>query len=163
MSCSHIPEKLTNTFGDYTEYENAVYQVFLNTFSGKQFSYEGKPIYEKKHPLVSGKSGTFWHIISSGDNEASKLPDFDRYETVGWPGFILEYCLAQCNNRLIWEVKKHTSTRVHIYCPDIEYVVVLDKRDGFYIFWIAFPVKYGHTKRRFLKEYHDYLSRRDLD
>ena len=163
MGCEHAPERVTNTFNDYSEYEDAVYQEYLKSFSNKNFTFNGKKIVEKKHPMIAGKSGTFWHIISSGDDEASKLPDFNRYETVGWAGFILEYCLDNCTSKLVWEVKKHTKTRVHIYCPEIEYVVVLDKREDFYIFWTAFPVKYQHTKQRFMKEYKEYLEKNDLN
>ncbi len=163
MSCEHVPERLINSFGDYSAYEDAVYQEYLKTFASKTFTYEGKRIAEKRYPLIMGKSGTFWHIVSSGDTEALKLPDFDRYETVGWPGFILSYCLDNCTTKLIWENKRHSKTRLLIYCTEIQYLVVLDKRDNFYVFWTAYPVKYEHTQKKLLKEYKEYLENKDMN
>ena len=159
MSCEYVPDKLINTMDDYTEYEEAVYQEYMKTFSNKEFYFNGKRIAEKKHPLIAGKSCTFWHIISSGDCEAEKLPDYDRYETVGWPGFILGYCLDNCKEKLIWETKRRSKIRVLIYCTEIDYLVVLDKREDYYIFWTAYPVKYDHTKRKLLQEYEDFLKK----
>lgn len=163
MGCMHVPQRITNTFDDYKSYEDAIYQVFLKSFSYKKFTYCSKRIVEKKYPLVSEKSGTFWHIISTGDNESNKLPDFNRYETIAWPGFILDYCLCNCQSLLIWEAKKKGKVRVHIYCREIEYIVVLEKHTEYYIFWTAFPVIYEHTKKKLLKEYNNYLEKNDLN
>ncbi len=158
MACELVPKRITNDFDDYTEYENAVYNAYLNSYSQKQFTYNSKPIREKRHPLIAGKSCTFWHIVSSGTNEDNKLPDFNRYETVSWPGFILSYCLDNCSSKLVWKNKRGSHTRVLIYCQDIDYLVVLDEHEDYYLFWTGYPVTYTHTKNKLLKEYNDYIS-----
>ena len=48
--------------------------------------------------MFKGKPGTFWHIVSSGENEEERLPDLRRYERVAWPAHILDYCKKNCDN-----------------------------------------------------------------
>ncbi len=159
MPCEHIPARITNDFDDYSAYEAVVYDAYLTTYSGKHFLFDGKPIYEKKHPLISGKSCTFWHIVSSGPDEALKLPDFNRYETVSWPGFILSHCVDNCESLRIWKNKRGSKSRILIYCQDIDYLVVLDEREEFLLFWTSYPITYNHTREKLLKEYTEKQSK----
>ena len=41
-------------------------------------------------------------------------------------------------------------------CEDIDYLVVLDERKDYYIFWTAYPIEHANRKRRLLQEYNDY-------
>ena len=158
MSCNKIPSRIMQAdyAGDYSVYQNAVYQLYLKTFSEKQFYYNGKPIHEKLQPKVSGMSCTFWHIVSSGADEEHKLPDFNRYETVAWPGFILEYCLSNCSSVLQWKntrsTTKRIAKRVLLFCPEIDYLVVLEEREDYYLFWTAYPVNHEHVRNKLMKE-----------
>lgn len=145
-------------YKDYHEYEDAVYNAYEISYGSKHFSYNGMPIYQKKMPLFKDKPCTFWHIISSGPEETSRIPDLRRYERVQWPGFILSYCVNQCSKLLIWETTRKTKNRVLLWCKDIDYLVVLDKRKDFYLFWTAYPVTYERKKYTLQAEYDAYIN-----
>lgn len=158
MNCDKIPAlvELSTYDGDYSKYEEAVYALYDETFQNHKFYLDGKPINHKKHPTFNNKSATFWHIISSGPNEENRNADLRRYERIAWPAFILDYCASNCSNLLIWKNKRKGKTRVILWCREIDYVVVLDERPEFLIFWTAYPVTYKHTHHKLLKEYQQY-------
>ncbi len=155
MECKEIPEliELDNYGGNYEAYEDAVYSAYQITFEKETFYFQGKRIAHKKYPMFKEKPGTFWHIISSGEDEESRLPDLRRYERIKWPAHILKYCKDNCTKILVWKNKRKGKTRILLWCQEIDYVVVLDERADFCIFWTAYPVNYEHTKRKLMKEY----------
>ena len=146
---------------NYEEYENDIYAAYQSTFESQEFSWGEKPIRQKKHPMFKGKSGTFWHIISSGDSEESRIPDFRRYERVTWPAYILSYCKDNCDKILVWKNQRKNKTRILLWCQDIDYLVVLDERKDFCLFWTAYPTTYSHTKEKLMKEYTEYWKKQD--
>ena len=160
MSCNHIPNiiELDSYNGDYQKYEDAVYKVFEDTFADKQYYFRGKRIAHKKIPIFKDKSGTFWHIVSSGEIEDERIPDFRRYERIAWPGYILDYCSENCDKILVWENNRKGKKRILLWCKEIDYIVILDSRTDFYIFWTAYPINQGHTKRKLQKEYDEYIK-----
>lgn len=160
MSCKKIPDliELDSFGGDYEQYEEAVYSLYKTTFEEKSFSYNNKPIVQKIIPMYKEKSGTFWHIISNGPDEASRTPDLRRYERIAWPSHVLGYCQNQCSNILIWKNKRKGKSRVLLWCRDINYLVVLDEKKDYYIFWTAYPITYKHTRDKLLTEYNEYIN-----
>ncbi len=160
MNCHKIPKliELDSYNGDYSLYENAVYNAYQTTYGSLQFSFNGLPIHQKKMPLYKGKPCTFWHIISTGNDEANRIPDLRRYERICWPGFILSHCLEYCNNLLVWETRRKSKIRTILWCKDINYVVVLDKRKDFYLFWTAYPVSYKRKEYTLQAEYNAYVN-----
>jgi hypothetical protein len=162
MACDKVPKiiELDDYGGEYQPYEDAVYNVYQESFESKQFFYNGKRIAHKRYPMYKGKSGTFWHIISSGEAEADRLPDLRRYERVSWAAFILGYCCDNCDKILEWRNERKGKKRVLLWCRDIDYVVILDDRDEYYIFWTAYPVTYGHTRKKLYREYSEYIKNR---
>lgn len=164
MQCKTIPNliELDSYDGDYEQYENAVYNAYKITFENNQFYFKGKRIAHKKHPLYKDKSGTFWHIISNGPQEETRLPDLRRYERIQWPAYILGFCQLNCDKLLIWENCRNRKNRVVLWCQQIDYVVILDQRADYYIFWTAYPVTYSHTRKKLLKEYNNYISNNSI-
>lgn len=160
MICS-IPSiiALESYGGDYQSYEDAVYELYKRSFHEGHLFFRGVPIRHKKYPEYNGKPGTFWHIISDGKEESSRIPNLRRYETVAWPFYILQNCDGSCDRVLIWENERNGKRNVLLYCPDVEYLVVLSKRDGYFVFWTAYPVERAHTRRKLLKEYADYKAK----
>ncbi len=160
MKCDTIPEiiELDNFDGNYEKYEEAVYLSYKTTFEGQEFFWGNKRIAHKKHPMYKEKPGTFWHIISNGEDEANRIPDLRRYERVAWPAHILGYCVHYCDKILTWKNIRKGKTRILIWCKEIEYLVVLDERKDFCIFWTAYPVTYRHTKEKLQKEYDEYVK-----
>ncbi len=163
MNCN-IPDIITlSSFsGDYLSYEDAVYSVFSNCVSSMDHGtlfFRGLRIAHKRHPEKNGKSATFWHIVSQGTDEENRLPNLRRYECVSWPFHILENCVDSCSNLLIWENNRKGDSRILLFCVDLDYLIVLSKRDGYLVFWTSYPVEKSHTKRKLLREYHEYMAR----
>lgn len=160
MNCN-IPDiiELSSFDGDYGKYEEAVYSLFCKDFNNQDLFFRGLKIGHKEHPKYKDKSATFWHIISSGPDEADRSPDLRRYERISWPFYILKQCIDQCDQLLVWENIRHGETRILIFCQNIDYLVVLSKRNNYLVFWTAYPVTYPHTKRKLLKEYNEYMAK----
>lgn len=160
MQCKKIPEiiELDTYNGDYQLYEDAVYNLYKTTFEQNSFSFDGKRISQKRIPLYKEKSCTFWHIISTGPIEDERTPDLRRYERIAWPAYILNYCQNHCSNLLIWKNIRKGKHRILLWCRDIDYLVVLDERKDYCLFWTAYPVERSHTKQKLLKEYNAYIE-----
>ena len=160
MNCEKVPSiiELDSFDGDYFKYEDAVYLVYKQTFENHQFFFFCKPIKHKKYPIIKDKPGTFWHIISNGSDETNRIPDLRRYERIAWPAFILDYCKDNCKDILIWKNRRKGKPRIVLWCTKIDYVVILDERTDFCIFWTAYPVTYQHTREKLLKEYQEYIK-----
>ncbi len=160
MGCDKIPTiiEMDSFDGDYEKYEEAVYNIYKETFEKQKFYWNDKTIEHKKHPVFKDKPGTFWHIVSTGDDEENRIPDLRRYERVAWPAYILSHCKQNCTNLLMWKNKRKGKSRIILWCRDIDYVVILDERKDFCIFWTAYPVTYRHTKNKLLKEYEEYTK-----
>ena len=158
MICDRIPDLiLMNDYGgDYEQYEAAVYALYNETFAEEQFYWGDKPIRHKKHPLIRDMSATFWHIISTSDGK-DDLPDLRRYERIAWPAYIMDYCLNCCDSLKVWKNKRKGKTRILMWCEDVEYLVVLDERADYCVFWTAYPVNRKHTKEKLQAEYEEYM------
>ena len=60
----------------------------------------------------------------------------------------------------MWKNKRKGKSRIVLWCTEIDYVVILDERADFLIFWTAYPVTYQHTREKLLKEYHEFLLKK---
>ncbi|MBR3785979.1 MAG: hypothetical protein IKJ77_06215 [Firmicutes bacterium] len=160
MCCERIPDLiyLRDYDGDYQKYEDAAYQLYLTTLGTHYFEWNGKPIRHKKHPMTKDKSCTFWHITSEGPEEDDRTADLRRFERIAWPGYILSYCAQNCEKILVWKNKRGGKQRILIFCPEINYIVVLDERSDYCLFWTAYPL-HGHRKKKLLKEYSEYVKK----
>jgi hypothetical protein len=160
MSCEKIPELLLlqDHNGDYEKYEVAVYAAYNETFSSKQFYWGSKIIRHKQHPLIKGMSATFWHIVSTGKG-ADELPDLRRYERIAWPSYIMDYCLNCCDSLKVWKNKRKGKTRILLWCEEVEYLVILDERSDYCVFWTAYPVNREHTRTKLQREYDEYKKK----
>lgn len=161
MGCKKIPDLINyNDYeGDYKKYESDLYSAFDTSFGKKEYYFRGKKIKHKKNPEFQGKSCTFWHIISENvyHCEENRIPDFNRCARIKWPAFILEYCCENCKDLLIWKNKRKNKTRVLIFCERIHYIVILEERAEYYVFWTAYPITYKHREKQLKKEYEAYM------
>ena len=157
-ACKTLPPLvlLHNFNDDYFKYENAIYQLFIKDFIDSNPVFRGQTLGLKRHPLFKDREATFWHILSEGPIENERTPDLRRYERISWPKSIIEYCHTSCTNIKVWENYRKGEKRILLWCEDIEYLVVLAERKDYILFWTAYPVTDGHTKRKLQKEYEEY-------
>jgi hypothetical protein len=132
--------------GDWEKYVDALHAAFTKDFCSGNFLYDGKEVRLKRHPVEQGKEATFWHIISDGKSESDREINLRRCERVSWPRAILDNCTDSCLK--IWTEEVRGDTRIHIWCPSAEYLVVLADRGHYVLPWTAYPVERPHQQRK---------------
>jgi hypothetical protein len=142
---------LSDFGGDWSRYQEALYQSFRRDFMGDPFLYRGLRVGLKRHPLIKGKEATFWHFISEGSVEEDRLPDLRRCERIRWPRVVIEN--AQSPDILQWNNERRGETRTCLWVQEVEYLVVLAVREGYVLPWTAYLVCQSHQKRKLEREY----------
>ncbi len=142
--------------GDWDKYLYALYSFFKADFIDSRPVYEGRKLKLKKHPIIREKEATFWHIIGEGSDEEERTPDIRRCERIRWPKPVIELC--QKNGLKIWKNNRKGKTRICIWCEPDEYLIILDERSEYILFWTAYLVTHGHQKRKLEKEYRAYKA-----
>jgi hypothetical protein len=143
-----------NFNGNWENYLEALYGFFKIDFLDSRPIYNGLRLALKKYPLVKGKEATFWHIIAEGAVEAERTPDLRRCERIRWPKPIIELCRQK--GLKIWKNKRHGNTRICLWCESDEYLVILDERPTYTLFWTAYLITRDHHKRKLEREYQAY-------
>jgi len=146
-------ELLSDHDGNWDRYLEAIYAIFRHDFVDSKPSFQGVRLGLKRHPIVNGKESTFWHIISSGDNEADRLPDMRRCERIRWPKPIIQ-SVPHADIK-IWTEQRNGEERIHLWVEDEDYLLVLNKRRD-YLLWTAFCVEWEHQKAKYNKRWNKY-------
>ena len=142
--------------GDFTKYFNAVYYIFEHDFIKSQPKYESLNVTAPKYPEVDNYNHTFYHITHEGEDEESREPDMRRMERIRFPKFYINN--ASHNEILIWENTRGKNTRVLLFNETESYVVILTKRNGYYLLCTAYLIEQEHSKKKMLKEYETYIK-----
>ena len=147
--------KLEAHGGDKAAYLDALYEWFAVDFVQSKPSFRGQQLSLKRHPLSEGREATFWHMISQGSDESNRTLDNDRCERIAWVKAIIEN--ADDPRVLVWENKRRLERRVCLWLEEQEYVVILADRRGYLLPWTAYTVTQPHRKRKFRKEYDEWM------
>lgn len=143
------------SYGGYNNhYLEIIYEYFKQDFIETKPVFRGISLKLKRYPLYKDKEATFWHIISSGEDEDDRNIDIKRCERIRWPKPIIEH--SDENEIKVWENKRKSETRILIWFEEIEYLVILAKREGYILFWTSYPVTIFHNKQKLIKEYMAY-------
>ncbi len=144
-------------YSQYKEYEDCVYAWFSSLYENGRITYDGKEVKMKHYPPSYDARSGFYHIIcenySHTGNEEDRKPNFERCKRIKWPKEIIEWCSNNCEKVWIWENERHNKKNLLIYCPENDYLVVLGKRNNYYLLTTAYVVEYEHSKRTLIKEY----------
>lgn len=139
---------------DWARYCDQLYAFFHADFIHSKPIFETLSVNTKRHPEYNDKAATFWHIISEGSNEEERVPDFRRCERIRWPRPVIENSQAV----KVWENDRKGQKNICIWAEEEEYVVILRKREGYFLFWTAYLVTHEHMKRKLAKEYQDFQA-----
>ncbi len=137
--------------GNFQEYFEAVYQVFVNDFVQNRPVFEGRRLGLKKHPLIDGKEYTFYHFTHEGTDEANRTPDLRRMERMPWPSPLINN--SKHKYLKVWRNQRGSHERILIFHEKEKYLVVLEDRGDYVLPWTAYLVSYTNQARRLLKEY----------
>ncbi len=142
---------LSDYGGNWNSYLEAIYSFFKTDFIDSNPHYGNFEIKLKKSPLREGKEATFWHLISSGQDEEERLPDLRRCERIKWPRPMIE--AVRNGSVKTWRNKRRNEERIVIALDDFSYVVILAERKQHILLWTAYCVEQEHRRRKLRKEY----------
>ena len=156
-----LPEliELSQFGGNFVQYLEAVYEIFTNEFIRSRPIFRGTRLALKKFPVTDGKEATFWHMTSEGSDEQNRLPDLRRLERIKWPSFIINN--SEHAYLRVWENTRGTKTNVLILHEDENYVVILRKGNGYLLPWTAYLIEHKWRKKKFIKEYEEYIKSKE--
>lgn len=150
---------------DWTTYESALYSIFKGDFIDSHPLFKNIRVSVKHYPIEYGKEEAFFHTTCkdyTGDGE--RVPDFRRCERIRWiRAFIENYdCDSSkcddCDGVKVWSEPYKSKTRIHLLLEEERYMVVLEKRDGYYLLITAFYLDYDNALMKQLKHYAQYRS-----
>lgn len=146
----------------------SLYDIFYHDFIQNRVFYKGLPVNVRKYPRDDNKEEAYYHVTCkdyTGNKERS--PDFRRSERIRWiRAFIDNYhkcekCeLSNCDGIKIWEEPyKNGNTRVMMLLEEERYIVILERRNGFYLLITAYYLDYDHSLKKCLNKYNQYVGK----
>ncbi|HBZ02646.1 MAG TPA: hypothetical protein DEO83_02385 [Lachnospiraceae bacterium] len=149
-------------YSHYAEYEDSLFNIYKCLYESNSLTYEGKEVKMKHYPPDYGERTGFYHMICENYNhtgdENDRNPNFRRCERIKWPKEFIEWCSNSCDRIWIWENERHNKKNILMYCQDQNYLVVLAKRNGYYLLTTAYVVQYENARRDLIREYKKYKT-----
>lgn len=146
------PEILPDSFKDTLAFIHAVECAYKEDFCRTSFQFNGLDVKKKKYPIeINGEDQTFWHITSSGTPRKRSI---SRCKRIKWTKAIILNSTDPLVN--VWEEKDSVifHLRYSEYNPkENDHIVVLGKRNTYYVISTSYPIEYDHTRRKFLKRF----------
>lgn len=150
-----LPEliRFSNYGGNWDKYLDALYKCFLEQIVNANLSFDGVPVRCRFLPKTDGKGFGFWHLISeskNGGKEEDRVPDISRCERISWIPWIIKQ--FRRNNDIDWfENTRGSSNNIVLWYRPVNYVVILSKRNGYYLLLSAYTLTH-HREKAFEEE-----------
>ena len=151
---------------NWTAYEAALYSIFKHDFIDSHPTYKEKRVSVKHYPIEYGKEEAFFHVTCKNYvGERDRVPDFRRCERIRWiRAFIENYeCdstrCEECEGIKVWSEPYKCKNRIHLLLEEKRYMVVLEKRNSYYLLITAFYLDYDHALRKQLEHYEQYRTK----
>ena len=142
--------------GDWGNYCDYIYDIFHSHFIASKPIYCGREVKTRYYPMSDGKTETFWHLTSTGENNDDRIPDIRRCERIRWPKSFIE----NPDKVKVWRNKRKKNTNICLWLDDCSesYLVVLGERKDYYLLLTAYCVEEEHRKKKLRKEYEAYTA-----
>lgn len=154
---------------DWDNYYEEIYEVFKNDFldNNRKLFFNNLPVNIKKYPMVYNKEQAFYHITNKNESSDSlRTPDYRRCERIEWVRLFIEnyFCNKLCDN--CWGIHnwtqpdKRNTIRTYIWSKTKRFLVVLEKREKYYLLITAFHISESNIKKQIELEnnYNNYKS-----
>ena len=148
--------RLEDYGGNWERYEEAVYSHFFQDFVASGPLLRGARVSYTREPLINGREYTFWHLISEGAAEETRLPDLRRCERIRWPRAMIDSCGS--GDVRAWRNRRRSGQALVLALLDWSYKVVLLYRRNSLALWTAYPVEFSNQRRQMEKEYAAYKA-----
>lgn len=151
------PPALLPFEGDWSSYEEAVYEAFLESFVRPDILFQGCTVSAPYRPESRGKHFSFWHVISEAPhpgnrNEEDRIPDIQRCERIRWIAWAIQQADAGGDGMSWWENRRGRDTHVVIWAEPWDFAVILGKRRDYYVLKTAYCNLRRSRLRAFEKE-----------
>lgn len=163
LECRWLPElECYDSTMQWDIYENMLYDIFRQDFITLQPKFKGNRVAIRKHPIQFGKEEAFFHVTCQDYlKDGVRIPDFRRCERIRWVRKFIEnhICTLGCDNCTsikVWNKPYKNTVRTHIMFYEKQYMVVLEKRENYFLLITAFYLEWEHTLRKKLDEYNRY-------
>ena len=152
-----LPNEITGDFnGQFESYDDLVYEAFRYDFVRTSPNFEGTSLKLKRHPLRNSREATYYHLTRKGPDEENRIPCYERMKKIRWARAIIDSCPN--DDIKIWTKLTNRKTRILLFHETSRYLVVLDKRKDYILFWTAYPITTNNKVRRLLREYELYCQ-----
>jgi hypothetical protein len=131
------PPKILEFSGQWEPYEEALFQIFKATIIQGNLVFSGLPVRTRFLPSTKGKHFTFWHLITEGELEEKRTPDFRRCERLSWIQWVLNN-YASHSGISVWQERRKGSKDHVLWYEAGQYVVVLSKRSTYFLLKTAY-------------------------
>ncbi len=151
------PPDLIPFDGDWSSYEDKIYEAFLESFVRPEICFKGTRVSARFKPPTKGKAYCFWHLISTAPdqrnrNEEDRIPDIRRCERIRWVAWAIEQASKGAPGFCWWENRRKNERRVVIWTEENDYAVILAVRSDYYLLLTAYFGIKPHQRRTFQKE-----------
>ena len=136
--------------GNWPGYVERLYSVYLDTVVNGNLRFEGLKISCQYRPASQGKHFGFWHVISDGEVEEDRLPNFRRCERINWIAYLIAN--AKIDPGITWwKNKRKNNTHIVIWHEAENFVVILAERGNYYLLKSAYCAE-SHRRATFIRE-----------
>ena len=153
---------LQDSGGDWDRYVEVLYSWFAKDFLKSKPAWPEKRVQLKRYPLSLGKEATFWHMVSTGDNEEDRIPDLRRCERIRWPRRFMEAFPGRkpeaADAIVWWKTERRGEARFLLALPDFSYLAVIADRGEYVLPWTHFLIEQPHRQHKLRKEYAAYWA-----
>lgn len=152
-------------YGDLDEYENSLYESYLETVAQNKITFQGREIFVNRKFNKEGREISFWHLISekpffNSDYDELKINVnssdgrflyLRRCERICWIRPIIE----NCNEKgiLIWNKIDKGENKLIIWFKQNDYAVILNNKPDYLFLITAYPIDYDNRRNTLQKEY----------
>ena len=134
---NNLPPELFQFSGDWEAYGEALYEIFQNTLLNKILLFQGLRVGIRRLPEYKDKHFAFWHLISEGEKEEERTPDFRRCERLAWVSWVIQNC-DNCAEISWWENTRNSEKNIVIWYEKENYAVILARRKDYFLLKTAY-------------------------
>ena len=154
---------------DWDLYESVLYKIFRDDFIDDYPLYDNLQVRVKYYPKEYNKESAFFHLTCKNyEGTEDRNPDLRRCERLRWIRAFIEnsdcsdYKCDECEGVRVWSEPYKSRERVHLLLEEERYLVILEKRSGYYLLITAFYLNYDNSLKKQLKHYEQYGKRMSI-
>ncbi len=136
--------------GDWEAYEAQLYAIFMEEIAQGGLAFRGDRVSCRRLPETEGKWAAFWHLIQQGKVEDDRLPDLRRCERLRWVKYVIESWNTDGDIQW-WENKRGSETNILLWYRE-EYLVIITRRNGYWLLKSAYETSQSHRVRTLRSE-----------